>query len=178
MRQWLGCLPNNTMRIVWNNVRAIFHATFFTIKRHPIFAVVLIFFSWAIYQSIMNPPPKPPLETPGTPEQIQARLINRHRAAEMQAANQQRAAAAAQRNRQLCMYEVICEKYGKVRQECATAGNFNTCIEVKMGNQSGLLYYCTNDGGVLQSIASDLHRGTMIRQSRLQIRRPRPEAGN
>ena len=152
------------MRIVWNNVRAIFYAAFFTIKRHPIFAVVLIFFSWAIYQSIMNPPPKPPLETP---EQIQARLINRQRAAEMQAANQQRAAemqaanqqraaAAAQRNRQLCMYEVICEKYGKVRQECATAGNFNTCIEVKMGNQSGLLYHCTNDGGVLQSIASDL----------------------
>src|SRR5690348_9076821 len=33
----------------------------------------------------------------------------------------------------LCHQQVVCKKYGTARQECATAGDFNNCIKVKLG---------------------------------------------
>src|SRR5260370_1338965 len=58
-------------------------------------------------------------------------------------------AAIAERNRYLCQLKSTCVKYAQVRQQCATAGNFENCISVKMGNgfrSSGS--GCTDDGNV------------------------------
>jgi hypothetical protein len=33
----------------------------------------------------------------------------------------------------LCHQAAACNKYSKVREECATAGNFKTCLRVRMG---------------------------------------------
>lgn len=47
----------------------------------------------------------------------------------------------------LCHEQAVCEKFGAVRQECATAGNFQNCINVKMGDEdAGLTDMCSTDG--------------------------------
>jgi hypothetical protein len=50
-----------------------------------------------------------------------------------------------------CQTINVCKKYGTVRQECATAGSFKNCINVKMGDSasySGLEMDCNNDGTI------------------------------
>jgi hypothetical protein len=48
----------------------------------------------------------------------------------------------------MCRVKRACERYGTVRQECATAGDFNNCISVKMGNDADKVGQCVNDGSV------------------------------
>jgi hypothetical protein len=55
-----------------------------------------------------------------------------------------------EQDRFLCHLQSVCRKYAEVRQDCATAGSFKTCVGVKMGDADGpLVDSCTNDGGVL-----------------------------
>lgn len=47
----------------------------------------------------------------------------------------------------LCHQEAVCERYGPARQECATAGNYNNCITIKLGSlDASTVDACTEDG--------------------------------
>ena len=59
----------------------------------------------------------------------------------------------AANNRYLCELRSLCERYASVRQECATAGNYEKCIEIKTGySQRFFDASCRNDGSVDASI--------------------------
>jgi hypothetical protein len=97
-----------------------------------------------------------------TPAQTQARLkIEEREAAERnafaalserieatrRAEQQNRETERRERTKMFCKLESVCSRYGEVRQECATAGNFDNCIRVKMGDaHSSEIESCTNDG--------------------------------
>jgi hypothetical protein len=49
------------------------------------------------------------------------------------------------RNR-LCHEHLVCTKHKDTRQECAIAGDFSNCINVKMGGEPMYGLSCTNDG--------------------------------
>jgi hypothetical protein len=49
------------------------------------------------------------------------------------------------RNR-LCHEQLVCTKYKDTRQECAVAGDFNNCINVKMGGEPMYRLSCAGDG--------------------------------
>lgn len=62
---------------------------------------------------------------------------------------QQRTEAAASRAAQkaLCETVNVCKKYGTVRQDCAVAGNFKNCVQVKMNlSYATLETDCKDDG--------------------------------
>jgi hypothetical protein len=65
---------------------------------------------------------------PVTPEQVKATQDAKKKADEMIEASDKRADY-------LCHLKLVCYKYGTTRQECATAGNFDRCIQVKMGDR-------------------------------------------
>jgi hypothetical protein len=62
-----------------------------------------------------------------TPDQTQAREAATARA-------ESKRTAERERNRLLCKVKSTCAEYGEARQACATAGNFQNCIRVKMGD--------------------------------------------
>jgi hypothetical protein len=56
---------------------------------------------------------------------------------------------ANEQNRQLCAASNFCNRYGEMRQACATAGDFDNCLRVKVGDKdTWRVHYCTADGGV------------------------------
>jgi hypothetical protein len=117
------------------NIKAILYALLFTVKRHKsataVTAVILYMVAYILW-AMMNPP-----QTVETPEQFHAR----------QDAQSRVEVAEAERKRSLCHVKSVCAKYGSARQECATAGNFDHCISVKVGDRdSSLITQCTNDG--------------------------------
>ena len=72
--------------------------------------------------------------------------------ANAEAARRSNAAAAEKREqlRYACKLKSICTGYGKIRQDCATAGSFKTCLSVKMGDDNATIAHdsCTDDGHV------------------------------
>src|SRR5207245_1277832 len=50
-----------------------------------------------------------------------------------------------------CRTARICRKYATVRQECAIAGNFKNCVQVKMNVDYSLLQASCRDDGTLAS---------------------------
>jgi hypothetical protein len=54
-----------------------------------------------------------------------------------------------QAKRELCHFAAVCKKYDTVRLECATAGNFKTCLRIKMGGDADFTNSCNgfNEGG-------------------------------
>ena len=46
----------------------------------------------------------------------------------------------------LCRMPEVCTNYGATRLECATAGNFNNCIHVKMGRDAWAIDECSDEG--------------------------------
>lgn len=48
-----------------------------------------------------------------------------------------------QMKRYFCLAAAACKKYDKVRLECATAGNFKTCLRVKMGSDADYSGACS-----------------------------------
>ena len=77
---------------------------------------------------------------PGTPEEIANRSAKD-------------AALSARREHDvaLCHLKAACTKYGDSRQGCATAGNFDNCMTVKMGDVdlSMVKASCSNDGALI-----------------------------
>jgi hypothetical protein len=51
---------------------------------------------------------------------------------------------------QLCKAKPLCEDYANERQKCATAGNYRTCMEIKLGPDEFLdaKRMCTDNGHV------------------------------
>jgi hypothetical protein len=77
-----------------------------------------------------------------TPQEARARQQAQDQATQTQT-------ALTAKKKYLCSIKLACLKYGAVRQECATAGNFETCVEVKMGEPAlRFTDECTADGGV------------------------------
>jgi len=59
------------------------------------------------------------------------------------------AATAAAAQTEHCPQMLLCRDYFGVRQDCATAGNFDLCLEVKMGGakkRDAAATACTEDG--------------------------------
>ena len=55
---------------------------------------------------------------------------------------------------EFCLASYVCYRYSDARQNCATAGDFNNCIKVKM-EKLKIHYYlgwCNNDGAVDPSL--------------------------
>ena len=68
---------------------------------------------------------------------------------------EEQARARQETTKALCRLKDICKQYAEVRQDCATAGNFNNCISVKMGDERfGEVANCANDGSIA-SVTSD-----------------------
>lgn len=112
-------------------------------KRRPVVALLVAlyggFIVWGFIDRLIPP------------QQTQAReMADGQTASEPNAANERAEAertARRERNRLLCKVKSICEQYGQVRQECATAGNFKNCIRVKMGDEKfAETGSCTDDG--------------------------------
>jgi hypothetical protein len=94
---------------------------------------VIVFAIWSAF----HPTPAP------TPVQLKAREEYKNY---LRDANSQRIAREAA----LCLSWRICREYSKARQDCAIAGNFETCVRVKMGDENlGSVSYCANDGSLL-----------------------------
>jgi len=53
------------------------------------------------------------------------------------------------RVKELCRARDLCTRYANYRQECATAGNFDLCLNVKMGDDAAKIGACTNNGNLL-----------------------------
>jgi len=106
---------------------------------------------WGYGQLAPDLPPEPP-------EQIQSR-----RAAQLDQAKAQ--AAATARQRALCNQQTICTKFATARQECATAGNYKNCVDIKMGKDAIDLYPCMNDGRVWSEPADMQNRFQCFIQS-------------
>jgi hypothetical protein len=88
---------------------------------------------------------------PPTPEQIEVRKIRD--AAEQAALVEQRRADKVKQVRRAAYCETAhtCKRYGKVRQECAVAGDFKNCVTVKMGDNMSYAEFatdCHDDGTV------------------------------
>jgi hypothetical protein len=86
-----------------------------------------------------------------SPQQTHAREMAERQAAVEQVVADARAEAkrkaALEQRKFLCKVKSICAQYGEVRQGCATAGNFENCIRVKMGDENyEFVSSCTNDG--------------------------------
>lgn len=86
---------------------------------------LLVLGIWAVWTS---PPP--------TPAQQMAR--QQSEAAE-QAARRER----DEFKRLLCRVAAACKKYSEARLECATAGNFKTCLRIKMGTDASYTGVCS-----------------------------------
>ena len=54
----------------------------------------------------------------------------------------------AEVKRQLCLYKRVCRKYASSRQDCAVAGDFQNCLQIRMGGEMRFVSECTNDGGI------------------------------
>jgi len=57
------------------------------------------------------------------------------------------AAAVRAQQKELCETANVCKKYGRVRQDCAVAGNFKNCVQVKMNVSYATLETDCNDDG-------------------------------
>ena len=89
-----------------------------------------------------------------TPQETKARETAQAQEAVENAAISARATAeheaAKNRDRLLCKAKVVCARFAEVRQECAAAGNFRNCIQVKMGDEDyELIGSCANDGQLI-----------------------------
>src|SRR5262249_37204494 len=70
----------------------------------------------------------------------------KERAAAVQAWLQERDRARQQKeelNLALCRQAAACKKYSEARLECATAGNFKTCLRIKMGEDAAYIGMCS-----------------------------------
>jgi hypothetical protein len=93
-----------------------------------------------VWMSWTAPPPSPP-----TAADQQRAAADRERMATKEKKREQE----YQTKRYLCRVAAVCKKYSEVRLECATAGNFKTCLRIKMGNDAEFGGVCSgyDEGG-------------------------------
>ena len=57
-----------------------------------------------------------------------------------------------------CTMRTLCAEYGKVRVQCATAGNYDTCMSVLMGNEP---YFLCNADGTYTGLTENVMPGKL-----------------
>ena len=90
------------------------------------------------------PAPPPTAEQQAVPQDmtldaLRARKLKEEQQAAMQQRDEGLKREREQRNANklfLCQLAAACKKYSSVRLECATAGNFKTCLRIKMGDDA------------------------------------------
>jgi hypothetical protein len=117
-------------------LRAFFRAVS---KEQPVVVVVTVLTLLGIvalaYLAIVKP--KLFVESPRQEQQ---------RAAENKRWHAERA-AADENTKRLCALKSKCAKYGRVRQECAVAGDFQNCLQIRMGDVDlDAAFVCTGEG--------------------------------
>ncbi len=140
---------------------SVFSRTSGFLMRHPlltwfVFVPLLAIVVLGISILITGIPTAQEIRADEAAAQAQLEANQREAQARTEDEAQRQAAAAANReqDKYFCRLETVCEKYGRIRQECATAGSFDNCIKVKMGDDdAGLTNSCTNDGNVLYPAA-------------------------
>jgi hypothetical protein len=101
--------------------------------------IALAFLAWGVWGAWTNPPPPP------TPEQ---RAQWEREGAAREAQRREREAQGkwkSEQERSLCRMAAACKKYDEARLECAAAGNFKSCLRIKMGADAD--YSSTCSGG-------------------------------
>lgn len=141
-------------------IRAFSRAAGLFAKRQPAFTIILLFVL-VVFAAIIIAPTRPP----ETPAPIQAQVLAQEQQARVmhQQAQQQALQQAAQRQiadertKELCTIKAVCEKYGEVRQQCATAGNYQNCLQIKMGTEDyDKVEACTEDGKPLYVTSANM----------------------
>ncbi|KAA3448058.1 hypothetical protein C7I87_24280 [Mesorhizobium sp. SARCC-RB16n] len=127
-------------------------------SRGAFFLPLLGFVALLVVYNIANPPPP---ETPKTAAQVK---LEQEHAAEHAAAQakleqeqtaQREARAKADQQSQdhltnLCKWVDLCREFGDARQACATAGDFQNCLNVKLGDNAWVIGdNCSNDGSLI-----------------------------
>jgi hypothetical protein len=83
-----------------------------------------------------------------TPEQIRVREM-------MVRIHQKEYSTGIESRRNLCAAKARCSAYGEARQTCATAGDFENCLQIKMGNEySSARSQCVSNGKLNPTVAS------------------------
>jgi hypothetical protein len=88
----------------------------------------LAVFVWAVWGMMTRAPPS---------------AVDKERDAAVEKSHRQ----ADQYKKSLCLAAAACKKYDAVRLECATAGNFRTCLRIKMGEDASYIDVCSNGEG-------------------------------
>jgi hypothetical protein len=96
-----------------------------------VIAVAVVEMSLGAFQGAHSPPKE-------TPQQVERPGQRTHQQAEL--------AEESERRHRICAIRLICTNYGRTRQACATAGNFDRCMDIKLGNQSDARGLCSDDG--------------------------------
>jgi hypothetical protein len=82
-----------------------------------------------------------------TPEQVVARQAEEAAARAAASAATEASKRAEEMTAFRCKAKSICKTYGRVRQECATAGNYKNCLRIKMGSEAyEIIDMCTEEG--------------------------------
>jgi hypothetical protein len=106
--------------------------------------LVLGFVAWAIWMGlyIKQPSPRTAREQQATDDAYhQQQLVLQ----QLQAAQETRSV----RTKALCHTASVCRRFTKVRQECAIAGDFNSCLRIKIGDKDiDTAMNCKNDGNL------------------------------
>jgi hypothetical protein len=123
-------------------------------RRHPILALAAAVYGplMVVYviMNVVSPPPPP------TPEELQARQAMAEETARKDRLAAERTRLAFERTRSLCRYQAACKKYAEARQECAPAGNFTLCVNVKVEDKGTELASVCNNDGTLKSAPTDM----------------------
>ena len=51
---------------------------------------------------------------------------------------------STEKERWLCKKAAVCTKYGDARFQCATAANFKSCVQIKMGSDADYIGVCSD----------------------------------
>lgn len=137
---------------IWLNFRALGHGLYFATKENPrrtVFWTLILFFV-VLLLFARNEAPVEKAE-PQNSEADGLRTVRN------------------KLNDRLCDIEFACTQFGIARQQCATAGNFDLCINVKMGDSIKDVGNCLPSGEMrarpsgmpskLQCVAHRIDRG-------------------
>jgi hypothetical protein len=130
--KWLGRYPLS----IW--LEAILKP-FMWLGRHPVLTWSLIPVALFVSIVIFVEPPPPPL----TPELQAIQQQRAERAEQIQRAEQKREVEVREQKVRLCRWAATCRRYDAARLECATAGNFNMCLKIKMGSEADYIGACS-----------------------------------
>jgi Skp family chaperone for outer membrane proteins len=97
----------------------------------------------AIYEATRKPTPQ---EATAAAAKAKAEELTRQRRQEATAAQDAASKAQSAETKRRCGKKAECAAFAAARQACATAGNFETCMRIKVADLPDALNACLNDG--------------------------------